>query len=135
MAIFLDTGVIVAARNADDKKHEKAKDLMRSALRRDYGTAYTSDYIFDEAVTLMLMRTKNPDLALDVGEFVLRSSRITKLRVSRDDFMQAWSKFKTLKKELLSFTDCTSLVLMDRNKIEEIMSFDSDFDGLIARRH
>ncbi len=134
MAVFVDTGVLVAARNADDDKHQIAKDLIRSALRRDYGPAYTSDYIIDEAVTLMLVRTKKPDLAIDVGEFALRSSRIAKLWVSRESFLQAWDKFRTVKNRSLSFTDCTSLVLMSQNGIDEIMSFDSHFDGLVSRR-
>ncbi len=134
MAVFLDTGVLVAARNADDDRHRAAKELIRSALRQDYGPAYTSDYVIDEAVTLMLVRTKNPELAVDVGEFVLRSSRIAKLWVSKESFSEAWDKFRTLKERSLSFTDCTSLVLMSRNGIDEIMSFDSGFDGLVPRR-
>jgi len=134
LAVFLDTGVLVAARNADDDRHRAAKELIRSALRQDYGPAYTSDYVIDEAVTLMLVRTKNPELAVDVGEFVLRSSRIAKLWVSKESFSEAWDKFRTLKERSLSFTDCTSLVLMSRNGIDEIMSFDSGFDGLVPRR-
>lgn len=130
----MDTGVLVAARNADDNRHQRGKDLIRSALRRDYGPAYTSDYVIDEAVTLMLVRTKNPDMAVDVGDFALRSSRIAKLWVSRQSFSEAFDKFKTLKERSLSFTDCTSLVLMGQNGIDEIMSFDSHFDGLVPRR-
>ncbi len=41
----------------------------------------------------------------------------------------------TLQKESLSFTDYTSLVLMERNQIEEILSFSPGFDALVARRY
>ena len=39
MAVFLDTGVSVVAKNADDDRHRAAKDLIRSALRQDYAPA------------------------------------------------------------------------------------------------
>lgn len=135
MSLFLDTGVIVAARNSDDEKHEKARELMRSAIRGDQGTPFTSDFVVDEAITLTLVRTKNHDLALDVGRFILQSSRIVMLYVSEQDFLETWARFESLGKGSLSFTDITSLVLMARHGIDEIVSFDSGFDGLVARKH
>ena len=33
----------------------------------------------------------------------------------------------------LSFTDCTSLALIEKSGIKQIMSFDSGFDGRILR--
>ncbi len=71
----------------------------------------------DEAVTLMLARTKDPELTVDVGEFLLRSSRISKLWASKESFSEACDKFRTLKARPLSFTDRTSLILMSRNGI------------------
>jgi predicted nucleic acid-binding protein len=38
-----------------------------------------------------------------------------------------------LGERLLSFTDCTSLALMEKHGIESIASFDSSFDGLVKR--
>jgi len=133
MAVFLDTSVLVAARNVDDKNHVVAEELMRSMLRGEHGEIYTSDYVVDEAVTLMLMRTKRLKLAIDVGEYVLRSPRIRKLRVSEDVFDAAWERFKSLGKRPMSFTDCTSLALMEKSGIGSIASFDSGFDGLVKR--
>ena len=134
MSLFLDTGVLVAVRNSVDGRHERAKELMRSAIRGDSGAVYTSNFILDEAITLTMARTKNPDMALDVGYFVIRSPRIIMLFVSDREFREALDKFKSLGKRLLSFTDITSLVLMARHGIDEMVSFDSGFDGLIARR-
>jgi len=132
MAVFLDTSVLVAARNVDDKNHARAKELMKSMLRGEHGEIYTSDYVMDEAVTLMLMRTKRIELAINVGEYVLRSPRIRKLRVTEDVFDAAWGKFKSLRKPM-SFTDCTSLALVEKSGIRSIASFDSGFDGLVER--
>jgi len=101
-------------------------------LRGEHGEIYTSDYVMDEAVTLMLRRTKRIELAINVGEYVLRSPRIRKLRVSEDVFNAAWEKFKSLRKPM-SFTDCTSLALVEKGGIGRIASFDSGFDGLVER--
>jgi len=133
MAVFVDTGVIVALRNADDEHHERSKGLMRRALKGEFGRIYTSDYVIDEAVTTALVRTRRHDLALDVGKYIIESPRITKLRVTEDTFNAAWETFKTLKDHPMSFTDCASMALIKKNNIKQIISFDSGFNGLIPR--
>ncbi|MFQ6075103.1 MAG: type II toxin-antitoxin system VapC family toxin [Candidatus Bathyarchaeia archaeon] len=133
MAVFVDTGLFVALRNADDEYHERSKGLMRRALKGEFGRVYTSYYVIDEAITTALVRTRRHDLAVDVGEYIIESPRIVKLRVTKDVFKSAWETFKTLKDRPMSFTDCVSLSLIENNKIKQVMSFDSGFDGLILR--
>jgi len=132
LSIFIDTGIFVALRNATDRNHQRAKELMKRVLRAEFGAIYTSDYVIDEAITTALARTKRLELAIDVGEYILSSPRIKKLRVSEDVFDAAWGKFKSLRKPM-SFTDCTSLALVEKGGIGRIASFDSSFDGLIER--
>jgi len=133
MAVFVDTGVFVAVRNKKDRNHQRAKELMRSALRAEFGIIHTSDYVVDEAVTTALARTRNHQIAVNTGRYILSSARIATLPISQEDFDLAWSKFQTIRDKFLSFTDCTSLALMERRGIERIMSFDSNFDGLAER--
>ncbi len=133
MSIFLDTGILVAIRNADDKKHKRSKKLMEKALEKDFGTIYTSDYIIDEATTLALVRTNNSNLAKDVGKYVINTPRIRILQVTRKIYQATWEKFKNLSEEGLSFTDCSTLCLIEENRIDKVMSYDSGFDGLIER--
>ncbi len=133
MAIFIDTGVFVALRNADDELHARSKELMRRALKSEFGRTYTSDYVIDEAITTALVRTKRHSLAIDVGKYIIESPRIIKLQVDKDSFENAWKKFKTFMDKPLSFTDCTSLALMEKSRITQIASFDSGFDGLAQR--
>jgi predicted nucleic acid-binding protein len=135
MAVFVDTSVWIAARNLDDVNHLRAKEILTSMLKGELGEIYTSDYILDEVVTLMLKRTKRLELAIEMGEYILKSPRIRKLRITEEIFDDAWKKFKSLKGKLMSFTDCTSLVLMEKRGIEYIASFDSGFDGLARRIH
>jgi predicted nucleic acid-binding protein len=133
MAVFIDTGIFVALRNADDEFHARSKELMKRALKGELGRIYTSDYVIDEAVTTALVRTKKHDLAVDLGSYILESPRITKVRVEEDCFFKAWEKFRAFRDKPLSFTDCTSLALIEKRGIKQIMSFDCGFDGLVLR--
>ena len=133
MAVFIDTGIFVALHNADDEFHLRSKELMKQALKSDFGRIFTSDYIIDEAVTTALVRTKKHDLALDLGRSIIDSPRITKLWIEEDVFELAWKKFSTFKDKPLSFTDCTSIAIIEAKGIKQIMSFDRGFDGLVAR--
>lgn len=133
MAVFVDTGIFVALHNADDELHSKSKELIKRALKGDFGRIFTSDYVIDEAVTTALVRTKRHDLAVDLGRHIIDSPRITKIWIGEDSFKQAWEKFKMFKDKALSFTDCTSIALMEMRGIKHIMSFDCGFDGLVSR--
>jgi len=101
MAIFIDTGVFVAARNKSDSNHGRARELLKSALSGDFGRILTSDYIMDESVTLALVRTHNPQIAIDIGHFIMDSPRIEKLVLTEDDFNCAWIKFQKIGKKFL----------------------------------
>lgn len=130
MAIFVDTGVFVALRNKRDERHKRANELIKEALKERYGRLYTSNFIFDEAVTALLSRTKRIDWAIDLGKFILEAP-LTMIFITEEDFKKAWEKFQSFGK--LSFTDCTTLVLLERLSIESSISFDSDFNGFVNR--
>jgi len=134
MSVFIDTNVFVAARNKRDVNHQRAVELLEGVLMGRYGQAYTSDYVFDEAVTVALRRTGRPDVAIRTGQFILASRpRIILLTVNNDVFKSSWEKFQKFAGKGLSFTDCTILALMEQYGIEYLMSFDEHFDGLARR--
>jgi len=93
LSIFIDTGVFVAARNRSDINHERAVELLRKALKGEYGGLYTSDYVFDEAVTVALVRTGSPRIALDIGNFILSSRKLKIIHVNKTIFKEAWNFF------------------------------------------
>jgi len=133
VAVFIDTGIFVAIHNADDQYHQRSKELMKNALMGNLGRIFTSDYIIDEAITTALARTKKHDMAVDLGTYIIESPRIIKLTIDQDTFNVAWTKFKTLEDKVLSFTDCTSVALIEKHRINHLMSFDCGFDGLTQR--
>ena len=131
--MFVDTSLFVAVSNKSDKNHARAKFLLEKALQGEYGVLFTSDYVVDEAITTALVRTHNYQIAVNTGSFIMDSMRIEKIFTGSDDFLTGWSNFRKFKRKPLSFTDCISLALTAKRGIERMMSFDSDFDGLIER--
>lgn len=138
MSVFVDTGVFVAFENTADPRHEAARLLLRAAASGRIGDVFTSDCVMDEAVTLALARTRRADLALSVGNLILGTGPLGRFAgmayVSPRVFLRSWSRFGRLAPRGLSFTDCTSLELVQTEGIREIASFDRDFDGLAVRR-
>ena len=136
MSVLVDTGVFVAFHNTRDANHTRALELIRSIADGELGTAYTSDDIFDEAVTVALIRTRRPEIALSVGRMILgelTAPFLAILRVGVEVFKDAWRLFPQYAGRRLSFTDCTSITLMRTSGIESIVSFDADFDGIVPR--
>jgi len=138
MSVFVDTGVFVAFENTSDSHHEAARDLVKAAAARRFGDVFTSDYVLDEAVTLALARTRRVDAAVSVGNLILGTGPLGRFAglayVSPRVFLRSWSRFGRLASRGLSFTDCTSLEIVRTMGINEVMSFDRDFDGLAVRR-
>jgi uncharacterized protein len=133
MAIFIDTGLFLALYDIDDTYHKQSKELFKNALTGKLGRLYTSDYIIDETLTILMVRTKQHNIAVEMGKYLMESPRITRLTVDSGVFLDAWAQFQNLKDKFLSFTDCTSLALIEKHKIKQLMSFDHGFDGLTER--
>ncbi len=133
MSVFIDTGVFVAARNTRDINHKRAVELLEKAIRGEYGEIFTSDYVFGEAVTVALVRTGRPDVAARTGQLILTMPGIRVVFVDEELFKNAWARFVRLAAKGLSFTDCATLAIMDRYKIDYLLSFDRGFDGLVKR--
>lgn len=55
------------------------------------------------------------------------------LHVSTAVFNDAISVFERYDYQALSFTGATSVALIDRHDLDEILSFDDDFDGVVRR--
>ena len=128
--ILLDSSLIVAYSNEADENHEKALKIVKDLERGKYGTPAITDYIFDEIVTVMLVKTKNLKKVLELGEALLNSTLL--LRVNEEIFHSAWNIFKEQRKPRFSFTDCTTISICKVNGIRNIATFDQDFKRLKA---
>ncbi|MBS7628360.1 type II toxin-antitoxin system VapC family toxin [Candidatus Bathyarchaeota archaeon] len=136
---FIDSNIFVAFANKRDRDHVESVELMNRLRKGEFGQPYTSDYVFDEAVTTGLVRTGRIDTAVKMGKIILGSkeesipSMVRLIRVDEEIFGEAWAMFKTGRFEGLSFTDHTILAQLKEFKIDVLISFDKGFDGLAAR--
>lgn len=122
--IFLDSSFIIACKVVDDQNHEKSMKHLSEFIEDDE-EVIVSDYIFDEVVTVLLIKTKDLGIAVDTGNVLKSSARLLKL----DDFTfnKTWDLFKNQDNTKLSFTDCSSLALMKKEGIKRLATFDEGF--------
>ena len=133
MGIFIDTGIFVAARNKSDIAHDKAKILLHQIASGQHGAYYTSDYIFDEAVTVAQVRTKSHEMARDIGSFILDMPNLKIQFVDEGLLKEAWDIHEQYADRMLSFTDCSSIARCRRFKISTICTTDAHFNGIIDK--
>lgn len=133
MAIFVDTGVWVAARNQRDDLHAEANQVLENVLEGGHGRCYTSDYVFGECIILAIVRTKQHSFARDLGEYITEFPRLTFLFTPESIFRDAWNLHDQYRDKSLSFTDCTIISWCNSLDIEFLASFDANFDGILQR--
>ncbi|HLE46507.1 MAG TPA: hypothetical protein VI915_05955 [Thermoplasmata archaeon] len=136
MSLFLDTGVVVASHNVRDANHARALEIMREVRDGKHGTAYSSDFVLDEAVTLALVRTRSRDIALDVGRSLLpdrqEQGMVVLLHVDEATVRRAWASFVS-RETTLSFTDWTIVEMVRALRIDWVASFDAALDSWVTR--
>ena len=64
---------------------------------------------------------------MNAGEAILYSKITRVSKVDDEVFRDAWNLFKRFKDKLWRFTDCTSFVLMKRNKLVTAFTFDEHY--------
>ena len=132
MAVFLDTGFILALKNKDDKNFAIAQSWMKRFLKNEFGQIFTSTFVFDELVTVALVRIKRPDFLKNIGSYVLKSPRINLIGFTNEDFKNAWILFQKYIEKRLSFIDCSILIQCERLNCQFLATFDKHFKGLIT---
>ncbi len=129
MAVFIDTGAFMAYRNKKDVYHSEADDLLRRALQMEFGSIFTTDFIYDETLTLAMVRTGNKTVAKDISKVML-SPRIGMIIIDNIILNKARELFFRLFDKRVSFTDATTMAVMQQENIGKIITFDSHFKGM-----
>ena len=85
MEIFLDTSFLVAFYNKRDQNHSQAWKFISET---DIGISFIiSDYIFDEVLTVLLVRGGKP-LSIEAGRMILEDDRIDLLQMDEHVFQR-----------------------------------------------
>lgn len=131
MSLFIDTGVFVAIQNERDEHHEAAREAMTGAFQGSFGALYTSDYVYDEVVTLVRARTNDHDEARLAGDRIIGNGtfadRIELLFVGEERFERSVRAFNHYDDQSLSFTDASTVALVESG-IDRVLSFDGIVD-------
>ena len=120
--VFVDTSGWYAYAREDDPAHAGA----REALERWEGRLVTTDYVFDETVTLARARL-GAVAATKIGDALLDSEVVELIRLLPEDFEDAWDLFKKGKDKKWSFTDCASFAVMRRLRLRIAVATDRHF--------
>ncbi|MHB1708805.1 MAG: type II toxin-antitoxin system VapC family toxin [Thermoplasmataceae archaeon] len=123
--IFLDTSVLVSYLVEKDSNHSRAVELVNEIVSGKHGYAVTSDYVFDETVTVVFVRSKSLEIAITAGRLIKES--IAMIMIDEGIFENSWMRFKNQEPTRFSFTDCTILSLVKENHIDKIATFDKEF--------
>ena len=120
--VFVDTGAWYALVDTDDPDHARVPGCFREYR----GRLVTSNYVFDEVITLTRYRL-GWQVANRLGQ-QLRAGRVANVEpVTLIDETAAWAIFSRYSDKCFSFTDCTSFALVKRLGIALCLVIDADF--------
>ena len=124
MKVFIDSSAFLAIADTDDGHHEHGRLIFQDILTKG-AKLFSSNYILDETYTLIRARTNHQTVVNFIKSFEL--SGITVLRVSPQIEDLAKRIFIKYSDKNFSFTDCTSFVLINENKIDATFAYDVHF--------
>ncbi len=120
--VFVDSSGWHAFADADDPDHQE----IRRALGLWEGRLVTTDFVFDETITLARRRLGQAQ-AVRIGEALLDPALVELVRLLPEDFEDAWTLFRKAKDKDWSFTDCSSFAVMRRLRLSTAVALDRDF--------
>ena len=125
MNYFVDTSFWCALYDRRDANHNDAANLWQ-ALSALPLRLFTSEYIFDETVTLVRRRIDHKG-AVNLGEAILKSETLVLLEVTEEIRHEGWKLFVKYADQCFSFTDCTSFALMKTHGLQKALAYDRHF--------
>lgn len=127
--MFVDTWAWYALANRKDKDHHIAKKLNKKFVAEGYRYA-TTNFIFSETYTLILIRGKNYRAAIAFGEKLKRMTRlgaIDFIRTNEEHENEDWEIARKYDDKDFSYVDCTSFAFMKENGISHAFTNDDHF--------
>jgi predicted nucleic acid-binding protein len=124
--IFVDTSAWYAIEVEDDVNHEAACRHLSNLASGKYGVAITTDYVLDEALTLLRSR-RSLTAATTFIDKIRKSKSVRVFWIDEGLFEKALDIFQKSENKSWSFTDCTSFALMRELSVSEAFTFDRHF--------
>ena len=132
-SVFVDTSAFVALRNASEAEHPLAREAM-AALLAEGVSLYTSNYVFAETYTALMVRVGRGE-AIEWGRRFRQGGAIELVRLEREVEETAWRILEAHDDKGWSYVDATSFALIDRDEGGEAFAFDVHFGQRGLRVH
>ncbi len=124
--VFIDSSGLIAHFIESDPYHRRATGEIRRILKE--GRSFlTTNYVFDEVISRVRRKT-NPEETKKVGQAIFKSKVIKRIYITEEMEENTWKLFVKYLDHELSFTDVTCLAVMRAHSIEEILTFDMEFE-------
>ncbi len=122
--VFVDTSAFVALRNRANVSTRRPGNAARA--RRREGPLCTSNYVFAETYTALLVRVGRAE-AIEWGGRFRAGAAIELLRVDEPVEEDAWAMLESHTDKQWSYVDATSFALMEREGVQRAFAFDHHF--------
>ena len=131
MKLFVDASGWTALFNPRDQYYFQVRGKMQMILGQ-INRLVTTDYVLDETIT-NLMSTVNHPAAEKFAVWVLSQKHIRVVHIDEELWDEALALFQKYDDKDFSFTDCTSFVVMQQQKLRDVFSFDHHFEQMNFR--
>jgi predicted nucleic acid-binding protein len=123
--VFADTSFFFALVARRDRSHAAARSALEKVTRARRPIV-TTDYVIDETLTLTKLRT-DPATADALWARIEGSPSVRLEFVGPERFARAVQFFRRHSDHGYSFTDCTSVVMMQDLALTDVLTTDSHF--------
>ena len=124
-SLFIDTGAFVATNLSRDQYHQQSRQAWPQLSDPTF-RLYSSDAVFQETMVFLSHRG-GTGLAIDWAEAHIESKSITWLPLTTQVQRASLPWMKKFADQEVSFVDATSFVLMRRENIRHVFTFDRHF--------
>jgi predicted nucleic acid-binding protein len=127
--LFVDTWGWITLANKQEAQHVAVSRFLDHFWNQG-GVTYTSDYVLDETITLLFrwLPFDTAKVGLERIEKAAQEDYLRLERITQDRFEKAKRlRLKFRDKPLISFTDLTSMVVMQERRLKQILTEDDHF--------
>jgi predicted nucleic acid-binding protein len=123
--VFMDSAGFLALWDTGDEHHAAAIRLQEELVRKSR-RFFTTEYVVDETVTLLLVRHSHT-AAVDFLDTVERSEALRLEWIGPERFHTAAALFRKHADKGWSFTDCVSFISMRESRSRDAFTTDHHF--------
>ena len=125
MNIFIDTSYYFSLLNPDDSNHKKALGLKNVYSSNNRITTYA---VIGELATIGAQRFDKKTTISFIDTILKGKTNI--VVESKELVMSTWQLFNQVPNKNISWVDCYSAAVIQKFKIENVLTFDQDFKQL-----